>query len=153
MFNTSRNLVASLSVKAMQVCPRNKWRSTNSLKLNSSRHLSISFNKWRSADSLKLNSSWHLSIALDTSRWLSIASLIASIYRGLKSCFNSRLDSCSIDRVSIEIYEIRIFRFDFWPILTCMCRVSFLTTRDIYKEYFKGRHIREYKVTSALFSP
>ena len=43
--------------------------------------------------------------------------------------------------VSIENYEIRIFKFDFWPILTCMCRVSFLITLDIYKVYFKGRYI------------
>ena len=39
-----------------------------------------------------------------------------------------------------------------------LCRVSFLTTLDIYKTYFKGRHIREYKgehmqkVIDALFS-
>ena len=39
-----------------------------------------------------------------------------------------------------------------------LCRVSFFTTLDIYKAYFKGRHIREYKgehmekVTDALFS-
>ena len=37
-------------------------------------------------------------------------------------------------------------------------RVSFLTTLDIYKAYFRGRHIQEYKgehmqnVTDALFS-
>ena len=43
--------------------------------------------------------------------------------------------------------------------LTCMCRVSFLTTLDIYKTYFKGSHIREYKENTckkwlnALFSP
>ena len=39
-----------------------------------------------------------------------------------------------------------------------LCRVSFLTTLDIYKAYFRSRHIREYKgehmqkVTDALFS-
>ena len=60
--------------------------------------------------------------------------------------------------VSIENYEIRIFRFDFWPMLTCMCRVSIVTTLDIYKAYLKGRHIIEYKentckkLPSALFS-
>ena len=26
-----------------------------------------------------------------------------------------------------------------------LCRVSFLTTLDLYKAYFRGRHIREYK--------
>ena len=42
--------------------------------------------------------------------------------------------------------------------LMCFCRVSFLTTLDIYKAYFRGRHIREYKgehmkkVTNALFA-
>ena len=29
--------------------------------------------------------------------------------------------------------------------LTCLCRVFFLTTLDIYKAYFKDRHIGEYK--------
>ena len=68
------------------------------------------------------------------------------------------LNSCSIDTISIKIYEIGIFRFDFRPMLTCMCRVYFFTTLDIYKAYFKGRHIREYKENtckkwpSALFS-
>ena len=50
----------------------------------------------------------------------------------------------SID-VSIENYEIQIFKSDFRPMLTYLCRVSFLTTLNIYKDYFKGRHIREYK--------
>ena len=42
--------------------------------------------------------------------------------------------------------------------LMYLCRVSFLTTLDIYKTYYKGRHIREYKENtykkrpSALFS-
>ena len=47
--------------------------------------------------------------------------------------------------VSIENYEIQIFRSDFQPMLTYLYRISFLTTLDIYKAYFKGRHIREYK--------
>ena len=41
--------------------------------------------------------------------------------------------------------HIRIFRSDFQPIFMYLCRVSFLTTLDIYKTYFKGRHIEEYK--------
>ena len=65
-------------------------------------------------------------------------------------------DSCSTDNLSIEVsidssiivsienYEIRISRSDFRPMLRCMHRVSFLTTLDIYKVYFKGCHIREY---------
>ena len=42
--------------------------------------------------------------------------------------------------------------------LMCLCKVSFLIILDIYKAYFRGRHIREYKgehmqkVTNALFS-
>ena len=48
-------------------------------------------------------------------------------------------------KVSIEVAGIQIFRFDFWPMLMYFYRVSFLTTLDIYKAYFRGRHIREYK--------
>ena len=55
-----------------------------------------------------------------------------------------KLDRILIE-ISIEIYEIRISRSDFWPKLMCMCWVSFLTNLDIYKAYFKGRQIREYK--------
>ena len=47
--------------------------------------------------------------------------------------------------VFIENYENQFFRSDFWPMIMYLCRVSFLTTLDIYKTYFKGRHIREYK--------
>ena len=53
---------------------------------------------------------------------------------------------------------IQVSRFDFWPKLMYLCRVSFVTILDIYKAYVKGRHIREYKgehmkkVTDALFS-
>ena len=72
-------------------------------------------------------------------------------------CF-STLAQHLLDTLSIELYEIQFFIFDFWPMLTCMCRVSFLTTLDLYEAYFRGRHIREYKrehmqkVTDALFS-
>ena len=37
-----------------------------------------------------------------------------------------------IEAESIETYKIRIFRSDFWPKLKYLCRVSFLTTLDIY---------------------
>ena len=47
--------------------------------------------------------------------------------------------------ISIKNYEIIIFRSDFRPMLMYLCRVSFLIILDIYKTYFKGRHIREYK--------
>ena len=59
-----------------------------------------------------------------------------SIYRDLRTELNRSLT----DAEPVEIYEIRISRSDF-QMLTCMCRVSFLTTLDIYKAYFKGRYI------------
>ena len=49
------------------------------------------------------------------------------------------LDSCSIDNLSIEIYENQFFRSDFTPIHVYMFRLSFLITLGIYKDYFKGR--------------
>ena len=45
------------------------------------------------------------------------------------------LDNCST--VSIENYEIQIPRSVFMHIQVYLCRVSFLTTLDIYKDYFK----------------
>ena len=86
----------------MQVCPRNKWRSADSLKLDS-----------YSTDSYLLR-------------------------------FNEAQQILSIE-VSIKNYENQFFRSDFWPMLIYLCRVSFLKTLDIYKAYFRGRHIREYK--------
>ena len=61
--------------------------------------------------------------------------LNSCICRGLK------LDTSQ----SIEVTGIQIFRSNFRPMMTCMCRVSFFTTLDLYKAYFKGRHIGEYK--------
>ena len=40
--------------------------------------------------------------------------------------------------VSIKNYEIQIFRSDFTHIHVYLCRVSFLTILDIYKDYFKS---------------
>ena len=51
-----------------------------------------------------------------------------------------KLDSSSTEVVSVENYEIRIFRSDFTHIHEYLCRVSFLTTLDIYKDCFKSRH-------------
>ena len=48
------------------------------------------------------------------------------------------LDSFSIDRLSVEVYENQFFRFDFIPIRGYMFRVSFLIILNIYKDYFKG---------------
>ena len=50
------------------------------------------------------------------------------------------LDNYSIDTLSIKIYENQIFSFDFHPIHVYMFWLFFLTTLNIYKDYFKGRH-------------
>ena len=50
------------------------------------------------------------------------------------------LDSCSIDTLFFEIYENQIFNSDFHPIHVYMFGFSFLTTLNIYKDYFKGRY-------------
>ena len=60
------------------------------------------------------------------------------------SRFNEARQILSIE-VSMEVTEIKIFRSDFWARLLYLYRVSFLTTLDLYKAYFRGRHIREYK--------
>ena len=62
-----------------------------------------------------------------------------------------KLDKFSTQAISVENYEVRLFRFDYTHILMYLCRVSFLTTLDIYKDYFKGRHIC-IEWSSALFS-
>ena len=53
-----------------------------------------------------------------------------------------KLDRNLTEVVSIKNYEIRIFRSDFMHILEYLCSVSFLTILDIYKDYFKGCHMR-----------
>ena len=50
-----------------------------------------------------------------------------------------KLDRNSTQAVSVENYEIKIFRSDYTHIPMYLCRVSFLITLDIYKDYFKGR--------------
>ena len=50
------------------------------------------------------------------------------------------LNDSSIEAVFIENYEIQIFRSDFTHIHVYLCSISFLTTLDIYKDYFKSRH-------------
>ena len=76
----------------MQICPRNKWRSADSLNLDS-------------------------------------CSTVSYLSR-----FNETWQILSIE-VSIENYGNQFFRFNF----------QFLKTLDIYKAYFRGRHIWEYK--------
>ena len=51
-----------------------------------------------------------------------------------------KLDKSSTQAASIEKYEIRFSRSDYTHILEYLCRISFLTTLDIYKDYFKSRH-------------
>ena len=78
----------------------------------------------------------------------SIDSSTDNIYQGLMKKARQNLNRSSTDistDISIEIYKIRISKSDFRPMLTCMCRVFFLRTLDIYKAYFKGSYIREYK--------
>ena len=53
-----------------------------------------------------------------------------------------KLDRFLTQTVSVKNYEIRLFRSDYTYISMYLCRVSFLTTLDIYKDYFKGRHKR-----------
>ena len=59
------------------------------------------------------------------------------IYRDLM--FNSR--QFSTKAVSIKNYEIQISKSIFHAYLSYLCMVSFLTTLDIYKDYFKSRQI------------
>ena len=47
------------------------------------------------------------------------------------------LDSCLIDTLFIEIYENQFFRSDFIHIHVYFFKLSFLTTLNIYKDYFK----------------
>ena len=67
-----------------------------------------------------------------------IASSTASIYRGLKSCEAWSLIASLIDTLTVEVYEIQFFRDVFYPIREYVFRSSFLTTLNIYKDYFKG---------------
>ena len=76
----------------------------------------------------------------NTDRWLSIE--VSTVARQILFIEAS---TAAWLILSIENYEIRIFIYDFRPLLTCICRVSFLITLDIHKVYFKGHHIREYK--------
>ena len=55
------------------------------------------------------------------------------------SRFNIWISTNSSTVVSIENYEIQIFRSVFHAYPSYLCRVSFLVTLDIYNDYFKGR--------------
>ena len=49
------------------------------------------------------------------------------------------LDSSLTKAVYVKNYEIQISKSKFTHIQVYFCRVSFLTTLDIYKDYFKRR--------------
>ena len=70
---------------------------------------------------------------------LKLDNLTTCIYRGLKGKFSPILDNCSADTLFIEIYENQFFRFDFTHIHVYVFQLSFLSTLNIYKDYFKGR--------------
>ena len=73
-------------------------------------------NKWRICCSLNLNRSFDRILSIENYCW------------------------SSIEVVSVENYEIRFSISDYTYILEYLCRVSFLITLDIYKDYFKSRH-------------
>ena len=56
-------------------------------------------------------------------------------YQDLMLKLNRRLTQA----VSVENYEIKLFRSDYTHIPIYLCMVSFLTTLNIYKDYFKSR--------------
>ena len=51
-----------------------------------------------------------------------------------------KLDKSLTQAAFVENYEIKISRSDYTHIFEYLCRVSFLATLDIYKDYFKSRH-------------
>ena len=50
------------------------------------------------------------------------------------------LDNYSIHNLSIEIYENQFSKSNFTHIRVYLFRLSFLTTLNIYNDYFKSRH-------------
>ena len=58
-----------------------------------------------------------------------------------RQIYLSRFKMWSSTAISIENYENQFFKFDFMHIHVYLYKVSFLTTLDIYKDYFKGRLI------------
>ena len=54
-----------------------------------------------------------------------------------------------MDALSVEVYEKLIFSFVLHPIHVYIFGLSFLTTLNIYKDYFKGRQrLRECEAKS-----
>ena len=78
--------------------------------------------------------------------------MTANIYRGLKVVSVRGSIVSSIDTLSVEVYEIQFFRANFNQIHVYMFRLSFLTTLNIYKDYFKGRQrLHECQAKFCLF--
>ena len=73
-------------------------------------------NKWRMCCSLKLDKILDRILSIENCCW------------------------SSTQAVFVKNYEIRFFRFDYMYILKYLYRVSFLTTLDKYKDYFKSYH-------------
>ena len=65
--------------------------------------------------------------------------MTASIYRSIKAAEARCYTASSIDNLFIKVYEKQIFSFYFHPIHVYMFGLSFLTTLNIYEDYFKGR--------------
>ena len=51
-----------------------------------------------------------------------------------------KLDKISTQAVSVKKYEIKFSITDYKHVFEYLCSVSFLTTLDIYKDYFKSPH-------------
>ena len=62
---------------------------------------------------------------------------IDSLTESYLSKFNEARQILSIE-VSIKVTGIQIFRSDFQPMLMYLCKVSFLTTLNLYKAYFRA---------------
>ena len=81
----------------------------------------------------------------------------------MKKCCSLKLDRCiyrdliyvsrqlSTEAVSIVNYKIHIFKFVFHTYPSYLCKVFFLTTLNIYKDYFKGRQ-RDAKLCNLMKS-
>ena len=79
--------------------------------------------------------------------------LLRSYQKQVKKCCSLKLDKIlsieikcwsSTEAVFVENYKIRNSRSDYTHIPMYLCRVSFLTTLDIYKNYFKGHRTWNY---------
>ena len=63
-----------------------------------------------------------------------------------------KLNRFSTQTVFVKNYEIRLFKSNYTHIPMYLCRVSFLTTLDIHKDYFDAKIIHAKKYPSSLFS-